>query len=243
MTITSENWYSSWFNTPYYHILYKDRGYEEAQLFMQNLTTFLNLKKEASILDLACGKGRHSIYLSKLGYQVTGVDLSVNSIAYAKQYENENLEFLVHDMCLPMNKMFDAVFNLFTSFGYFENERDNFRTIQSIKEELKPKATGVIDFMNVDHVTQNLVPSEVKTIRNIDFHIDRFVENGFIIKNIRFEDDGKQFNFQEKVKALRIEDFKSYFEEAGINLKHCFGDYHLNNFDRKNSSRLIMLFH
>ena len=68
-------WYASWFNTPYYHILYKDRDYNEAENFMFNLTEYLNVPEQGKILDLACGKGRHAIYLNKIGYNVTGVDL------------------------------------------------------------------------------------------------------------------------------------------------------------------------
>ena len=128
-----DNWYASWFNTPYYHILYKDRNHREAALFMNQLTEFLSLKPKDTILDLSCGKGRHAKYLYKQGFDVTGVDLSEESIQHAKQYEKPGLHFEVHDMCLPYSKQFDAVFNLFTSFGYFENEEDNLRTIKSIK--------------------------------------------------------------------------------------------------------------
>ena len=81
----TDNWFESWFDTPYYHILYKERNDDEAQLLMDNLTQYLNLPEEAKILDLACGKGRHSIYLNQLGFDVTGADLSTNSIAEAKK--------------------------------------------------------------------------------------------------------------------------------------------------------------
>ena len=167
----TDTWYTSWFDTPFYHILYKDRDYEEAGFFMKKLTSFLNLSENSKILDLACGKGRHAKYLNEIGYDVTGVDLSVSSIEYAKQFERENLHFEVHDMCLPYPKKFDAVFNLFTSFGYFEKENDNLRTIKSIKEELKPNGYGVIDFLNTEYVINNLVPTEVKTVEGIDFYI------------------------------------------------------------------------
>ncbi|MBC7524978.1 MAG: methyltransferase domain-containing protein, partial [Flavobacterium sp.] len=116
----SKTWYASWFDSPYYHILYKDRNYREAQIFMDNLTRYLNLPEKAKVLDLACGKGRHSIYLNQLGFEVTGVDLSENSILEAKKNENESLHFNVHDMRNPFHQKFDAIFNLFTSFGYFE---------------------------------------------------------------------------------------------------------------------------
>ena len=82
MTETSSSWYTSWFDTPFYHILYKDRDYSEAQDFMTNLTEYLNMPEHGTIMDLACGKGRHSVFLNTLGYNVLGVDLSQNSIAF-----------------------------------------------------------------------------------------------------------------------------------------------------------------
>lgn len=242
MVKTEKNWFAAWFDTPYYHILYRDRGYEEAGIFMKNLTSFLELPKGASILDLACGKGRHSIFLSKLGFDVTGVDLSPDSIAFAKRFESSNLQFQVHDMCKPMGRNFDAVFNLFTSFGYFDREEDNYNTIRSIKEELKENGCGVIDFMNVKKVIRSLVPSEIKRVQGMDFYITRYHHDGFILKNIRFEDEGEVHSFTERVKALTLQDFKNYFQRAGIELLHCFGSYKLEPFDEKHSDRLILVF-
>ncbi len=238
----TDNWYASWFDTDYYHILYKERDGEEAGLFMNSLTSFLNLSKKAEILDLACGKGRHSKYLNELGYDVTGIDLSSASIKFAKEFENEKLHFAVHDMCLPYPKRFDAVFNLFTSFGYFENKTDNLRTIKAIREELKPSGYGVIDFLNSSYVAANLVPSETKTIEGITFSIERSIVNGYIIKDISFNHNGKDYCYTERVEAISLYDFKIYFEKAGVTLKHCFGDYELNEFDKRTSERLILIF-
>jgi SAM-dependent methyltransferase len=237
-----KNWFSNWFDSEYYHILYKDRDHEEAQKFMDALTRFLNLPESGSILDLACGKGRHSVYLNKLGYHVTGADLSANSIAYATQFENESLQFKVHDMCEPFGKTFDAVFNLFTSFGYFENEDDNLRTLKAIKQNLNDTGFAVIDFMNVDYVLKHLVAKETKTVNNIDFHIKRYVLDGYIYKEIAFTQNGENFKFVEKVKALTLTDFENYFEAAGIYLLAIFGDYSLNKFNASDSERLIMIF-
>ncbi|WP_046757610.1 class I SAM-dependent methyltransferase [Kordia jejudonensis] len=235
-------WYASWFDTPYYHILYKDRGYDEAEAFMKHLVEFLNLPENATILDLACGKGRHSVFLNTMGYDVTGVDLSPNSIEFASQFANETLRFEVHDMCKPYPKQFDAVFNLFTSFGYFEHEEDNLRTLKSIKAELNTHGFGVIDFLNADFVTANLVENEIKEVDGIIFRLHRYVKDGFIYKDIRFEADGHSHHYTEKVKALTLEDFESYFSAAGIDLLAIFGDYSLGKFQRKTSSRLIMIF-
>ena len=235
-------WYASWFDTPYYHILYKERDETEAAYFMNRLMQFLNLPKGSEILDLACGKGRHAQYLNTLGYDVTGVDLSPESIAFAKQFENETLHFKEHDMCLPFPKKFDAVVNLFTSFGYFENEEDNLRTIKAIKEEIKPNGFGVIDFLNVEFVKQHIVPSEVKIVDGITFHINRKIEEGYIIKDIQFSHNDNEYAFVEKVKAISLKDFKTYFDKAGIQLKHCFGNYQLEPFLKETSDRLILIF-
>ncbi len=238
----SSMWYASWFDTPYYHILYKDRNHIEASDFMDNLTHYLNLEEGEKILDLACGKGRHSIYLNKLGYDVTGVDLSGNSIQYASQFENDTLKFRVHDMCRPYSEKFSAVFNLFTSFGYFNKEEDNLNTIKAIKSDLNEIGFGVIDFMNVDYVISNLIPEETKEVNGIAFNIKRYVEDGYIFKEIRFNDKDEDFFFTERVKAITLSDFQEYFQEANVDLLDIFGDYQLQKFDQKTSPRLILIF-
>ncbi|WP_291152976.1 class I SAM-dependent methyltransferase [Flavobacterium sp. UBA7680] len=238
----TENWFTSWFDTPYYHILYKDRNYREAQIFMDNLTHYLNLPEKAKVLDLACGKGRHSIYLNQLGFNVLGADLSENSIAEATKNSNEHLHFKVHDMREPFEEKFDAIFNLFTSFGYFENDDDNLTTLKAIRESLSEYGFAVIDFMNVNQVIETLVPQEVKTVDGIDFHIKRYVEDGHIFKEIDFEDQGRKFHFTEKVKALTLKDFQDLMDEAGIYLLDIFGDYKLKKFHKTESERLIMIF-
>jgi SAM-dependent methyltransferase len=238
----STKWFSSWFDTPFYHILYKDRNDAEAHAFMDTLTNYLNFPENGKILDLACGKGRHSVYLNTLGYNVTGVDLSENSISFAKQFENDNLRFKVHDMCLPFGKQFDGVFNLFTSFGYFDNDEDNLNTIKAIKADLNAHGFGVIDFMNSDFVTETLVPEEVKVVESISFFLRRYVQDGYILKDIKFSFEGVNYNFQERVRAFSLEDFENLFEQANVTLLDVFGDYKLSKFNKQTSERLVMIF-
>jgi SAM-dependent methyltransferase len=209
---------------------------------MDNLTHYLNLPEKAKVLDLACGKGRHSIYLNQLGFEVVGADLSENSIAEANKNQNETLHFKVHDMRDPFEEKFDAIFNLFTSFGYFENDQDNITTLKAMKNSLTDYGFAVIDFMNVTQVLNNLVPEEVKTVDGIDFHLKRYLSDGHICKEINFEDQGRKFHFIEKVKALTLTDFQTMMEEAGIYLLDIFGDYKLKKFHKNDSERLIMIF-
>ncbi len=252
-----ENWYESWFDTPFYHILYQDRDYEEAAYFMRALSTALDIQKEDHILDLACGRGRHSIYLNRLGHRVTGVDLSGNSIAFAKaQLQNPQLqqstpslqpldasriEFRVHDMTQPMDQAFDVVLNLFTSFGYFQTEADNLKAIKAIKKSLKPGGKAVIDFMNTPFILQNLVPENQKTESGITFTMNRRHDSGFIYKDIHFTTKEKVYHFTEKVRAFQLEDFQSLYDQAGLELVDLYGSYKLEDYDKKTSERMIMV--
>jgi len=242
MTKDIKHWYSSWFDAPYYHILYKGRDYKEGQSFMETLTSYLNIPEDGTILDLACGKGRHSVYLNRIGYNVVGLDLSPQSIVSAKAYENETLHFDVHDMSKPYIQQFDVVLNLFTSFGYFEDNEDNLNTIKAIKANLKPNGIGVIDFMNSEFVKDNLKPDEDKTVDGINFKLKRSLIDGYVVKDISFTTDGQDFNFYERVKALTLDDFKTLFKAANVDLIDVFGDYKLNKFNNKTSERLIMIF-
>ncbi|NND87635.1 MAG: class I SAM-dependent methyltransferase, partial [Flavobacteriaceae bacterium] len=216
--------------------------YDEASAFMKRLTDFLKLPKNSKILDLACGKGRHSRYLNQLGYDVVGADLSPSSIEYASQFENEKLHFAVHDMCIPFPKKFDAIFNLFTSFGYFEKDEDNLRTIKAIAAQLKENGAGVIDFLNMEYTKNTLVPSETKVVDGIEFNLSRYFENGYLWKEIEFDFEGENHYYTERVKALTLDDFKGYFDAAGVSIRHCFGDYKLTSFDPATSPRLILIF-
>lgn len=240
--LKTSNWFASWFDSPYYHVLYKERDEIEAQLFMDNIVHYLNLPEDGKILDLACGKGRHSIYLNQMGFQVTGADLSSNSITIASLNENETLKFVEHDMRIPFDEKFDAIFNLFTSFGYFENDEDNFTTLKAIRDSISEYGFAVIDFMNVHNVLVNLVPEEIKVVDEIEFHIKRYLKDGFIYKEIDFEDQGQKYHFTEKVKALTLGDFETMMEKAGIYLLDVFGDYKLKKFHKLESERLILIF-
>ncbi|TCP25729.1 cyclopropane fatty-acyl-phospholipid synthase-like methyltransferase [Tenacibaculum skagerrakense] len=237
----TKDWFTSWFDTTYYHTLYKNRDDNDAQLFMQNITNFLELPKDAHIADLPCGKGRHSIYLNSLGYRVTGGDLSKNSIEHAKQFENEKLHFEVWDMRKSLENKYDAVFNLFTSFGYFDDDQEDLKVLKGMKSGLKDSGVLVLDFLNVQKTKNNLVEKETKEVDGITFHIEREIRDGFILKHISFFADDQQHSYTEKVKFLDLAKMKHYFNSADLTIINTFGDYNLNEFDEEQSSRLILI--
>ena len=241
MSKNNNNFYKSWFDTPYYHILYKNRDYKEAEMFTRELMKFIKLPLNSKVLDLACGMGRHSINLNKMGYNVTGVDLSVKNIKNASKYESENLKFKIHDMRKPLGQKFDLVVNLFTSFGYFDDFKDNLKTLDSIKSSLKKNGLAVIDFLNIKYLKNNLIHKNTEEIDGIKFHLNRSIKNGFLTKKISFKHELNEYNFEEKVRSLDLYDFKSMFKQSNIEILHIFGDYKLTSFDENNSKRLIFI--
>ncbi|MBP6460054.1 MAG: class I SAM-dependent methyltransferase [Crocinitomicaceae bacterium] len=237
----NKSWFASWFDTTYYHILYHNRDESEAQLFIGNLIQHLQLSNE-SVLDLACGKGRHAKYLSEFGLNVMGVDLSAQSIDFARQHSHSGLSFQVHDMrdVIP-NVEFDVIFNLFTSFGYFDDDLENHKVLQAVSKMLIPGGRLVIDFMNAVKVIDKLVLTEKKDIEGIQFDLKRSYDGKFIHKYISFEDVGVNHSYKERVRAFKLEDFQHMLSLNGFNVMQTFGDFNLNPFDENMSDRLIIV--
>jgi SAM-dependent methyltransferase len=238
----SKKWYQSWFNSPYYHILYHQRDDDEAEFFIDNLLTYLKPTADSKLLDIACGRGRHAVYLNKKGFDVTGIDLAYANIKYALQFENDRLRFFVHDMrYLFYINYFDIAFNLFTSFGYFDTEKDHINALKTFKKSLKKDGTLVLDYFNSEKILRKLTGEEVKNIDGIDFFISKTIIDGKIIKTITFEHKRRKFTYQEEVKAFNLTDFERMFERSGFKILHYFGDYALNEFDAERSDRLIFI--
>lgn len=236
-------WFENWFNSPYYHLLYNHRNFQEAEEFMARLCTHLGLKEHARIWDLACGKGRHAIALNRMGYDVIATDLSVNSIREAAEHSNPTLEFFVHDMRQPFKvNFFDAVFNLFTSIGYFSNPDDNYKVFENVALAMKPGTVFVIDFLNAKHTVDCLKSDYTEKRKDIDFHISKKVRGNSIVKRIEFSDQGHNYFFEECVSLLRKEDFVKFGNAAGLKLTKTFGNYLLQEYEENNSERLILLF-
>lgn len=237
-----KEWFSSWFDTPYYHILYRNRDYSEAALFIDNILDFLKLNSDADCWDLCCGKGRHSIYLNQKGYRVVGTDLSEQSILEANKSANNSLEFYQHDMRkLFRTNYFDAVFNLFTSFGYFDKRQDDLNVFKAVEKGLKLNGVFVFDFLNADCVKANLIADATQTIDGITFHITKRIEGITCIKSIEFNHKGQDFHFEERVKLFDKTYFEDLAKECNLSVLNVFGNYQLDKFDPNASPRLILV--
>ena len=239
--INREDWFINWFNSKYYHILYKSRNKNEASDFIKAIISTLSLKSNNSVLDLGCGNGRHSISLSNHFKLVHGIDISSENISIANENKKENLKFFISDMRNFDTKIkYEYIFNLFTSFGYFKKNEDNIKVLKSCYHHLNKNGLLFIDFLNSEQIKRTINGlKETKNINGIRFNIHKEIIGDYVIKNIEIKDGEATYNFQEKVQLFKIQDFKKMFEISGFEIISSYGDYQMNPYDR-NSSRLIL---
>lgn len=236
-------WYKDWFNSKYYHLLYSHRDVNEAGFFISNLVNFLQLPSNSVLWDNACGKGRHSSVFAQYGYKVIGTDICPENINSANQkYASQNVQFFIHDMRREFyQNYFDLCVNLFTSIGYFQYDYENQKVIKVMSNSLKKGGYLLIDFFNPKYVVQNIVPHETKVIEGVVFEINRFIQDGFVIKKIQVIESNQKLNFEERVKLYNKEFFITEMNKNNIEVINLFGDYDLSAFNEEISKRMIFL--
>jgi SAM-dependent methyltransferase len=239
-----QTWFKDWFNSPYYHQLYFNRDDREAAAFIDKLINYLKPAPDSSMLDVACGKGRHSIQLAGKGFDVTGIDLSDDSINEALISQTETLHFYKHDMRLPFwINYFDYAFNFFTSFGYFKTRREHDNAIRTIAQAIKKDGIFVMDFLNVHYAEDHLVHQSEKEIDGINFIITKWYDETHFYKKIIVEDENlrEPLIYTEKVAKFSLGDFTEMLAYQGLQIQEVFGDYSFGNYDVKKSPRMLMI--
>ena len=240
------DWFEEWFDSPLYEKLYADRDEKEAEQLIEFLEETLLSKQYHSILDLGCGRGRHSHNLAKRGYEVTGVDLSPAAIQTAKEKAEElglrNVHFKVRDMRNPLPQQFDAIVNLFTTFGYFNNDDENASVLDSVTSMLKKEGLFVLDYLNAEKVRQTFVPEEEGEFQDVRYEIKRYIKNGAIHKDIAFAGDklDKPKVYWERVKLYGLDWFQEEMQKRNLEIINVNGDYFGSDFDPDNSPRLLI---
>ncbi|MBX2984807.1 MAG: class I SAM-dependent methyltransferase [Bacteroidia bacterium] len=235
-------WFKHWFGSEFYDRLYDNRNDEEAVDFIHKVFRNLPEVHNPSILDLCCGNGRHAIAMSEYG-SVTGVDLNSEQIAKAQARNIDNAVFSVHDMREIVHaNHFDFVFNLFSSFAYFEDSSEDLKVLQSVYADLKANGIFVHDFLNADYVLPRLKHSEYKKDGDLAFDIIREYTNKKIIKRIKVTQDNRiQGIFEEKLTAYVPDEILAMHHKAGLQPYQVWGNYKLADFDKDNSPRIIIL--
>ncbi len=237
-------WFDQWFDSPYYHELYFNRDEQEATDFIEALLKYLNPSAGSKMLDIACGRGRHSITLAKSPYLVTGIDLSYQSVIAAKANEKENLEFFQHDMRLPFRiNYYDYGFNFFTSFGYFRTRHEHDAAIRTIARSLHLEGILVIDYLNTHYSEDHLVHEADIPVGEYNFHITKWMDETHFYKKIEVEHDlfTEPHIFTEKVSKFSLGDFTEMLAFQGMQIQEVFGDYQFGPYHVRNTPRMIMI--
>jgi SAM-dependent methyltransferase len=237
-------WYKDWFNSKDYLKVYKHRDSTEAEILVNLIVKKASLSKGSNVLDMACGAGRHSIAFAQKGFKVTAVDLSERLISEAKKNAIQaevKIDFMQTDIRdLILKTHFDLVANLFTSFGYFETDEENFIVIEKAYDLLKQGGKFVLDYLNKSYLEENLIPASTFSENGITITQKRSINDNRVEKKISIAKDGVITHFHESVRLYDFTELKDILEQAGFRLNNAFGDFDGNIFEQNSSSRLII---
>jgi cyclopropane fatty-acyl-phospholipid synthase-like methyltransferase len=225
-------------------LVYKHRDSAEAEILVKLIQKNLNLLKNSSVLDMACGAGRHSITFAQKGFNVTAVDLSERLISEAKKNAAQakvTVDFLLTDIRdLRLDRQFDLVVNLFTSFGYFESDEENFSVFQKAYDLIKSGGYFVLDYLNSIRLEKYLVPTSIFSKNGTTIKQDRTIKGKRVEKKITIEKDDSIKHFHESVRLYDYSEIKSILEKTGFRIVESFGDFDGNIFEQNSSKRLII---
>jgi SAM-dependent methyltransferase len=222
----------AWFESAFgrlYPLIYSHRDDVSAAREVEGLLSWL--VPEAGgierVLDVACGSGRHTEAIARLGFRVVGIDLSEYLLPRAAQRPSLKGRVARADMRrLPFGPSFDLVTNLFTSFGYFESDGENKHALSEMARVLRPKGILVLDHMNPMAVKKGLEASSVEKRRGLQIRIHRRIEGSRVIKEIDVKTDrGEGFHLVENVRLYEPDEMRALFVDAGLAEVQLFGNF------------------
>ncbi len=224
-------WFAETFNEDYLAI-YSHRNEVEARKQISFLLDQLPLRENCRVLDLACGNGRHAIVLSKLGFQVIGLDLSGHLLKEAKfsaDRETSSIPFVCADMrAIPFkNNSFDLILSMFTSFGYFDSDRENESVIFSAARLLKAGCLFVLDYLNPNWVKAQLKPETKRNVKGLKVIEKRRINTVThrVEKDIYVEKGSEIIHYRESVRLYEYDELSKMFNSSGLKIVKTFGDY------------------
>jgi len=239
-------WFKDWFASEEYLNVYSHRNKDDAEALLKLILNNISIPPNASILDSACGNGRHSESLSKLGYNVIGFDLSKTLLQIAqknKLINNSKVKYFCSDIRnISLKKSFDVILNLFTSFGYFKSDEENFKIVEFASKNMINRGYFVFDYLNPKYVENNLIEYSEKNIDTKKIIERRKIQNGRVEKEIEIMDDKFKHRYFESVQLYSFQEILTIFKEFGFHAIKKFGNYGRDIYDENSSERMIIIF-
>lgn len=221
-------WWEDLFNDDFVRTFQK--GYkDETKAEVDFIEDSLGMEKGATILDLACGTGRHAIELSKRGYRMVGFDLSLAMLARAAdlaQAEDQRINFVQGDMReMQFEEAFDGVYSWNTSFGYFEEDK-NAQVAQLVHRALRKGGQFLLDIVNRDYIIQESPTTAWfegdACICMDEMHIDWITSRMRVKRTIMF-DDGRSRELEYSVRLYSLHELGRLLHEAGFRVTEVSG--------------------
>ncbi len=238
-------WYISGFGEHYLE-LYAHRNEREAELALSLLSLAGLEPGRGRVLDLACGGGRHLAGLGRRGFRAVGLDLSEALLKEARSRMRPGLALLRGDMrTLPFRDgVFDGALSMFTSFGYFRDDVDNWRMPEELARVLLPGGWFLFDFLNRSSVERGLTKSSRRESEHWTAQEDRRIEADRVIKQVEIKPKnsaGQSFRYEESVRLFSPDELSEGLVRRGFRHEACWGDYRGAAFDEGSSPRFIQL--
>ncbi|MDR5703738.1 MAG: class I SAM-dependent methyltransferase [Armatimonadota bacterium] len=231
-------WWESFFDKEMGEVMVPEQAWQQAEELCGPLLQLLNLQPGAKILDLACGPGRFALPLAKRGFCVVGFDLASVYLEQARKKAQEQglfIELVQGDMReIPFEDEFDAVINMFTSFGYFDDERDHLKVLQGVHKSLKPGGRFLMDTINREWLIRHFQPHDWQECSDFILLEDRkFNAEGDRVeaKRIKLSRDGQRREYTLSLRFFTLAELLNLFSQAGLKVLGYYGDLMGNPWD------------
>jgi SAM-dependent methyltransferase len=212
---------------------------------IEQILSLIRIDAGAPVLDLCCGIGRHSLELARRGFRVTAVDRTrayLNCARKESVKEGLQIEFVQKDMRrFRRPGSFDCVVNLYTSFGYFENPRDDQRVLTNVYRSLRKGGTFVLEMMGKEIIARIFAEREWRRHDDVILLAERRVCDNWSRINNRWivitQDSKDEFEFSHRIYSAV--ELCELFDKAGFRSVKVFGDFGGSPYDNK-AQRLVV---
>jgi SAM-dependent methyltransferase len=224
-------WYKAFFGEDYLRIYAPFLPPEKTAREVADIVTLLNLPTGSRILDLCCGHGRHAIPLAQHGYQVTGLDLSEVLLQQAQteaEASGVKVRWLQSDMKnIPFENEFDAIINVFTSFGYLEKEEEDVQVLQQVYQALKPKGLFLLETVYQPRVMRAFTPHGITRYNDglivlEERHIDLLTSRNEV-RITMFDPEGERTEHRHSMRIYTLTELVQMLKSVGLPVQAYYG--------------------